>query len=232
MSQLRLLGIKSILLCTLYECVVRPMLEYACPIWHPHTTQNINALESVQCRAACWMSSNKWNAISYCWSKPSDDCIQELHWPTIHQRHNYYFICHVHDSLHHRNSLSFHEHYQLCGTSTRSHSLSIHPITSTINSYCFSFFVNSPFLWNSIPYTILQLKKSTVFCLLPFLIFFCLCCIIFVMLYLCNLYVLMCRGVRLQLQACPILLYNPVTELYQFSASCHVCGRHFNIQNF
>jgi len=31
----------------------------------------------------------------------SDDCIQELHWPTIQQCHNYYSICHVHDSLHH-----------------------------------------------------------------------------------------------------------------------------------
>ena len=59
--------------------------------------------------------------------------------------------------------LSFHEHYHLSGTSTKSHPLSIRPVTSTINSYRFSFFVNSPFLWNSIPYAILQLKKSTMF---------------------------------------------------------------------
>jgi len=81
------------------------------------------------------------------------------------------------------------------------------------------FFVNSPFLWNSIPFTILQLKKATVFCsALCHYLFWCLCrffvlfvivlfCYFgFVMLYLCNLYVLMCRGVCLQ--AC--LLYNPV----------------------
>ena len=27
------------------------MLEYACRVWHPHTAQNINTLESVQRRA-------------------------------------------------------------------------------------------------------------------------------------------------------------------------------------
>ena len=153
----------SLIKSSVYKCVVRPTLEYACPVWHPYTTKNINTLESVQRRAARWASNSKWDAISHCWSKSSDDCIQELHWPTIQQRHNYYSICLVHDSLHHRNSLSFHEHYHLSGTSTKSHPLSIRPVTSTINSYRFSFFVNSPFLWNSIPYAILQLKKSTMF---------------------------------------------------------------------
>ena len=153
----------SLIKSSVYKCVVRPTLEYACPVWHPYTTKNINTLESVLRRAARWASNSKWDAISHCWSKSSDDCIQELHWPTIQQRHNYYSICLVHDSLHHRNSLSFHEHYHLSGTSTKSHPLSIRPVTSTINSYRFSFFVNSPFLWNSIPYAILQLKKSTMF---------------------------------------------------------------------
>ena len=153
----------SLIKSSVYKCVVRPTLEYACPVWHPYTTKNINTLESVQHRAARWASNSKWDAISHCWSKSSDDCIQELHWPTIQQRHNYYSICLVHDSLHHRNSLSFHEHYHLSGTSTKSHPLSIRPVTSTINSYRFSFFVNSPFLWNSIPYAILQLKKSAMF---------------------------------------------------------------------
>ena len=36
-------------------------------------------------------------------------------------------------------------------------------IVSTINPYRFSFFVNSPFHWNTIPYDILQIKKSSFF---------------------------------------------------------------------
>ena len=67
--------------------------EKCLSFWHPQTTQNINTLESVQHRVAHWASKSKWNAISPCWSKPSNNCIQELHWPIIWQRHNYYSIC-------------------------------------------------------------------------------------------------------------------------------------------
>jgi len=69
----------------------------------------------------------------------------------------------VHDSFHHRNSLPFNENFHLSGISTRSHPLTLRQVSSTINSYRFSFFVNSSFLWNSIPFAISQLKKSAVF---------------------------------------------------------------------
>ena len=41
-------------------------------------------------------------------------------------------------------------------SSTRSHHLSINPPQSTINSRHYSFFVNTVFLWNSVPLTILN----------------------------------------------------------------------------
>ena len=43
-----------------YKCVVRPHLEYACPVWSPFTSANIKLIESVQCRAAHWICST-WN---------------------------------------------------------------------------------------------------------------------------------------------------------------------------
>ena len=90
----------------------------------------------------------------------SDDYIQEVHWLTIQQRHNYYSICHVMYMLFTPHKL-FAFHFHLSGTSTRSHSLSISPVTSMHHQYISVFlFLNSPFLWNSIPYTILQFKKS------------------------------------------------------------------------
>ena len=36
-----------------YKCLVRPHLEYACPVWSPFTSTNIKLIGSVQCRAAC-----------------------------------------------------------------------------------------------------------------------------------------------------------------------------------
>ena len=148
---------------TAYKCIVCPFMEYASPVWHPHTAKNINALESVQRRAARWASNSRWIPSSHCWSKSSDECIQALKWPTIQQRHNYFTICCIHDSLYHRNSLPFSEHFQLSQAPTRCHPLSLRPVTLSINSFRYSFFVNSPFLWNTIPNTILRIKQPPLF---------------------------------------------------------------------
>ena len=145
-----------------YKCIVQPVMEYAWPVWFLHTTKNINSLEHVQCRAARWASGSRWNPCSYSWSKSSDECITELKWPSIHQRHVYFSICQVHDIFHCHN---FVNHFQLSNAPTRSNPLSIQPIQSSINSYRYSFFINSPFLWNSIPYVILRIKQSGPFCL-------------------------------------------------------------------
>ena len=76
-----------------------------------------------------------------CYDHQSDDCIQEL---TYHQAMPQIFLYnYIHDSLHHRNSLPFHEHYQLSKTTTRSHPLSIWPIPLTINMYQFSFLLTA-----------------------------------------------------------------------------------------
>ena len=104
-------------------------------------------------RAARWAAGSRWSSSSCCWSRSSDVCLKDLKWPSIHQRHIYFSVCQVHDILHNRNSISFSDYFQL----------SIRPASSSLNSYCFSFFVNSPFLWNAVPYNILRLVLTSPF---------------------------------------------------------------------
>ena len=134
-------------------------MEYACPVWFLHTTKNINALERVQLRAARWAPGSRWSPSTYCWSKSSDDCVKELKWPSIHQHHTYFSICQVHDIFYNRHSISFSDHFHLSNV----HPLHIRPASSTINSYRYSFFINSPFLWNTIPYNILKITQTNLF---------------------------------------------------------------------
>ena len=54
-------------------------------------------------------------------------------------------------------------HFEFSATKTRSHPLTLSIPSSTINPYRHSFFVNTPFLWNSIPHLILKLSNRSAF---------------------------------------------------------------------
>ena len=38
-----------------YKTLIKLMLEFTSPVWDLHTAKNINKLQSVQRRAACWV---------------------------------------------------------------------------------------------------------------------------------------------------------------------------------
>ena len=53
-----------------YKAIVRPQLEYAAPVWDPHTQDDINKNEMVQRRAAQWVLNDysHTQAFRTCWS--------------------------------------------------------------------------------------------------------------------------------------------------------------------
>ena len=65
----------------------------------------------------------------------------------------------MYDILHGRyDSLKLSDYCKFNTSCTRAHSMTLVPPQSTINSYRFSFFVNTPFLWNTVPYDIVSLS--------------------------------------------------------------------------
>ena len=134
-----------------FTALVRPHLEYAAPVWSPHTTTGKAALEKVQRRAAHWICS-KWDKKNYCWTKTYDQARTELQWPTLTQRHAILSCCQTYKTLHSLDCIDFEKYFRLSTTHTRHHhQLTLFCEQPRIDSYRHSYFINAPYLWNSLP---------------------------------------------------------------------------------
>ena len=72
---------------TAYNTLVRPQLEYAGPIWDPHTKQKKIQLEKVQHRAVRWTTSNYdyWSSVTA--------MLQSVGWRILEQRRTDARLC-------------------------------------------------------------------------------------------------------------------------------------------
>ena len=147
-----------------YKSLVTPLLEYVCQVWSPHTAQDKAVLEVVQCRVAKWACGSRWDPSSRRWNKSSDECLDTLHWPTLTHCRNYLSVSTLGEIFHKRTSLTFLDYYCFNTSCTRAHKLCVVPLQSSINCYQYSFFVNTAFLWNSVPDHILNVNSIAPFC--------------------------------------------------------------------
>ena len=136
-----------------YLALVRPHMEYCAPVWMPFQKYLIDELESVQKRAARWICS-KWNKVTFTWTKSYTECINELFWMPVSDRHKLLICCQVFKMIYSLDCLHFEKFFQFVNPNTRSHPLSIKCVQSRVNCYRYSFFVNAPFIWNDLPSTL------------------------------------------------------------------------------
>ena len=67
----------------LYKTLVRPLLEYAAPVWNPYLVKDIHAIESVQRRASRLALRQKRGDMSY------EERCDTLHWLSLSSRRTY-----------------------------------------------------------------------------------------------------------------------------------------------
>ena len=79
----------------LYTTLVRPHLEYACPVWAPYTRKDTELLESVQ-RFACKMAT-------HCWNSSYEELLAHTDLPTLERRRLHLKLSHLYKIVHHQS---------------------------------------------------------------------------------------------------------------------------------
>ena len=145
-----------------FTALVRPHLEYCAPVWSPHYAKDKATLERVQKRAAHWICS-KWDRDLHKWSKSYAQAWNELHWPSVHQRHTLLICCQMYKIIKSLDCIDFNLYFSYASHISRHHSLALSCIHSRVNSFRYSFLVNTPFLWNSLSSDIVDCPSYTSF---------------------------------------------------------------------
>ena len=127
------------------------LLEYASPVWYLYSSGDIKKLKAVQRHTARWVCGSCWNPTQKCWSKSSDSCLSQLQWPSLRNRQKYFTIYQLHSIFNNHSSIPFNKYLSRSERHSWVNPFLLDMPTSTINPYQYSFFINSLFLWNTIP---------------------------------------------------------------------------------
>ena len=145
-----------------YLALVQPQLEYAASVWTPHLKSQILKIEKVQTRAARWVV-DKWIPQTNSWSKTYDGCLNVLRWLTLQGCRDLLSCCQTYKIIHKLDCLNFDDYYCFNTLPIQFHDLTLQCKLARMNSYRFSFFVNSCFLWNSLLHNIAHSSSVTLF---------------------------------------------------------------------
>ena len=131
----------------LYKSLVRPILEYACPVWSPHLVKDILAIEKVQRRASRIALGQKPREMPY------EERCKLLNWKSLQHRREYLSLVECYKTVFGLNGLDFNDYFECCRSkSTRAnHPFKIQTKSARINAFKYSFFVRIIKEWNNLP---------------------------------------------------------------------------------
>ena len=143
----------------LYNALVRPILEYAAPVWNPYLVKDTHAIEKVQRRASRLALRQKRGEMSY------EERCQILEWTTLSLRRDYLSLLECYKIVFGLYQLNFSDFFKWSRVkSTRAnHTYKLCVKASRVNCYKYSFFVRTIGLWNALPKYVLEANNFSAF---------------------------------------------------------------------
>ena len=155
----RNLRIKSPKLKTMaYFTLVRPIIEYAAPVWDPYTQRNIYKIEMVQRRAARFVCGRYHNTSSV------SEMLQDLNWPSLQQRREMLRLV-LFYKIHHNLVVFDSSPYitPALRATRNTHQQGYQIPTSSTEYHRNSFFPRTVKVWNSLPPDIISAPSAEAF---------------------------------------------------------------------
>ena len=136
--------------------MIRPILEYANPVWSPHTTQDINKLEQVQRQSARFIMGDfsRFSSVT--------NMLIDLNIPSLEHRRQVSSIILLYKIVHDLIDISTVDLIPVT-SNTRGHSQRFHHIYARTNQYSNSFFPRSIRLWNTLPSDLILQQSLQIF---------------------------------------------------------------------
>ena len=139
-----------------FIALVRPILEFACPVWNPYLVKHIHSIESIQRRATRLI----------CGSHNSyTERLTELNWSTLELRRKYLCLVQLYKIIHGYSDIDYTTYVDLTGPTRtrRNHDFKIRPRAARTNYFKFSFFNRYVNDWNSLPNSVMSASSLNSF---------------------------------------------------------------------
>ena len=121
-------------------------MEYASPVWDPHTKCDTNKIEMVQCKCACYVTDNRYRTSSV------TSLLNCLSWQTLEERRRQYRLAVMYRILHNQVDIHWQSFLTKTSSCTRHHICRLFVPFCENHAYASSFSCRNSKDWNKLTF--------------------------------------------------------------------------------